>query len=34
MAQPEDMGKLAVFLASDDSALISGQFIEVSAGFR
>lgn len=34
LAKPEDMGKLAVFLASDDAAVISGQFIEVSAAFN
>jgi 3-oxoacyl-[acyl-carrier protein] reductase len=34
LATPSDIGKLAVFLASDDSRVISGQFIEVSAGFK
>jgi len=34
MATPEDIGKMAVFLASDESAIITGQLIEVSGGFK
>jgi 3-oxoacyl-[acyl-carrier protein] reductase len=34
MATPEDIGKAVVFLASDSSAIITGQFIEVSGGFK
>lgn len=34
MATPDDIGKMAVFLASDDSKIITGQFIEVSGGFK
>jgi 3-oxoacyl-[acyl-carrier protein] reductase len=34
MATPDDIGKMAVFLASDDSYIITGQFIEVSGGFK
>jgi 3-oxoacyl-[acyl-carrier protein] reductase len=34
MATPDDIGKMAVFLASDDSHIITGQFIEVSGGFK
>lgn len=34
MAKPEDIGKMAVFFASDESAVITGQMIEVSGGYR
>lgn len=34
MATPNDIGKMAVFLASDDSTIITGQTIEVSGGFK
>jgi len=34
MATPADIGKMAVFLASDQSAIITGQFIEVSGGYK
>lgn len=34
MATPNDIGNLAVFLASDESSVITGQFIEVSGGFK
>jgi len=34
MATPDDIGKMAVFLASDDSYIITGQFIEVSGGLK
>jgi len=34
MATPDDIGKMAVFLASDDSYIITGQFVEVSGGFK
>ncbi|MBC5862813.1 SDR family NAD(P)-dependent oxidoreductase [Flavobacterium turcicum] len=34
MATPNDIGKMAVFLASDDSSIITGQTIEVSGGFK
>jgi len=33
MATPDDIGKTAVFLVSDDSAVITGQAIEVSGGY-
>lgn len=33
MATPNDIGKMAVFLVSDDSAVITGQAIEVSGGY-
>lgn len=34
LGQPEDIAKVAVFLASDDSAWITGERITVSGGFR
>ncbi len=34
MATPADIAPLAVFLASEDAALITGQMIEVSGGFK
>ena len=34
MATPDDIGKMAVFLASDDSSIITGQTVEVSGGFK
>ena len=34
MATPDDIGKAAVFLASDESSVITGQFLEVSGGFK
>jgi 3-oxoacyl-[acyl-carrier protein] reductase len=34
MATPDDIGKMAVFLASDESSIITGQFIEVSGGYK
>jgi 3-oxoacyl-[acyl-carrier protein] reductase len=34
MATPNDIGNMAVFLASDDSKIITGQTIEVSGGFK
>lgn len=34
MATPSDIGAMAVFLASDGSRIITGQTIEVSAGFK
>jgi 3-oxoacyl-[acyl-carrier protein] reductase len=34
MVTPNDIAKMAVFLASDDSQIITGQFIEVSGGFK
>jgi 3-oxoacyl-[acyl-carrier protein] reductase len=34
MATPDDIGKAAVFFVADDSAIITGQFIEVSGGFK
>jgi len=34
MATPEDIGNMVVFLLSDESAIITGQFIEVSGGFK
>ena len=34
MATPADIAHLAVFLASEDSALITGQMIEVSGGLK
>ena len=33
LAEPEDIAKIVVFLASDDSALITGQVIAVDGGF-
>jgi len=34
MGQPDDIAKVAVFLASDDSAWITGERITASGGFR
>ena len=34
MATPNDIGNMAVFLASDESKIITGQTIEVSGGFK
>jgi 3-oxoacyl-[acyl-carrier protein] reductase len=34
MATPNDIGKMAVFFASDDSSSITGQTVEVSGGFK
>lgn len=34
MAIPEDIGKMAVFFASDESAVITGQMVEVSGGYK
>ncbi|TRX43093.1 SDR family NAD(P)-dependent oxidoreductase [Flavobacterium restrictum] len=34
MATPDDIGKMAVFLAADDSKIITGQTVEVSGGFK
>ena len=34
MATPNDIAKMAVFFASDDSSIITGQFVEVSGGFK
>ncbi len=34
MATPDDIGKAAVFLASDESCVVTGQFLEVSGGFK
>ena len=34
MATPMDIGNMAVFLASDDSKIITGQTVEVSGGFK
>lgn len=34
MGQPEDIAKVAVFLASDDSAWLTGERIEASGGFH
>ena len=34
MGKPEDIGKLAVFLASDDSSWITGELIRSSGGLR
>jgi 3-oxoacyl-[acyl-carrier protein] reductase len=34
MATPADIGAMAVFLASEESAIITGQFIEVSGGYK
>jgi 3-oxoacyl-[acyl-carrier protein] reductase len=32
MAQPEDIARTAVFLASDDARLITGQTVHVNGG--
>ncbi|ACU60607.1 SDR family NAD(P)-dependent oxidoreductase [Chitinophaga pinensis] len=34
MATPEDIGNTVVFLAADEASVITGQFIEVSGGFK
>ena len=34
IGQPDDIGRVAAFLASDESAWISGEVIAVSGGFR
>jgi 3-oxoacyl-[acyl-carrier protein] reductase len=34
MAKPTDIGKMAVFFASDASGIITGQTVEVSGGFK
>lgn len=34
MAKPEDIGKMAVFFASDESTVITGQMVEVSGGYK
>lgn len=34
MAKPEDIGKMAVFFASDESKVITGQMVEVSGGYK
>jgi len=34
MASPGDIGKMAVFFASDESAVITGQMVEVSGGYK
>jgi 3-oxoacyl-[acyl-carrier protein] reductase len=34
IGQPEDIAKVAVFLAGDDSAWLTGERLEVSGGFR
>ena len=34
MATPDDIAKVAVFLASDDAYFVTGQFIDVSGGFK
>ncbi|PTB97103.1 hypothetical protein C9994_04345 [Marivirga lumbricoides] len=34
VAQPSDIGKVAVFLASDDAPSVTGQKIEASEGFK
>jgi 3-oxoacyl-[acyl-carrier protein] reductase len=34
MATPEDIGNAVVFLAADESEIITGQFIEVSGGLK
>lgn len=34
MAVPEDIGKMAVFFASNESAVITGQVVEVSGGYK
>ena len=34
MAIPEDIGKMAVFFASDQSSIITGQTVEVSGGYK
>jgi 3-oxoacyl-[acyl-carrier protein] reductase len=34
MATPNDIGSMAVFFASDESSIITGQTVEVSGGFK
>jgi 3-oxoacyl-[acyl-carrier protein] reductase len=34
LGQPNDIAKVAVFLASDDSAWVNGEKITVSGGLR
>ncbi len=34
LGQPEDIGRLAVFLASDDSGWVNGETIRAAGGFR
>jgi len=34
LATPDDIGKMAVFFASDESKIISGQTVEVSGGLK
>ncbi|MCP2025179.1 3-oxoacyl-[acyl-carrier protein] reductase [Flavobacterium sp. HSC-32F16] len=34
MAMPDDIGNMAVFFASDESKIITGQTVEVSGGFK
>ena len=34
LGQPDDIAKVAVFLASDDSAWVTGERLAVSGGFR
>jgi 3-oxoacyl-[acyl-carrier protein] reductase len=34
MGTPEDIGKLAVFLASDEAYFVTGQEIDISGGFK
>lgn len=34
MATPNDIGSIAVFFASDESSIITGQTVEVSGGFK
>ncbi|HEV2456247.1 MAG TPA: SDR family oxidoreductase, partial [Verrucomicrobiae bacterium] len=33
IGQPDDIGSVAVFLASDDSGWISGETVQVAGGF-
>ena len=34
LGQPDDIAKVAVFLASDDSAWMTGERVQVSGGLR